>query len=91
MAVLVLINFPKRKQFLYSYMQYGIDCHHISLKNGGAWRAYGGFGNGRKWPIVFAGILLDDARMQHPPKTCKTTFAPPPRAARHSDHGAGRQ
>ena len=75
MAALVLLDFPRRNEFLYSYVQYGIDCYHVSLKNGDAWRAYGGFGNGRKWPILFAGILLDSEEMMRPPKECKTTFA----------------
>lgn len=74
-AQVLLIDFPKRKELLYSYMQYGIDNYHISLHNGDAWRAYGGFGNGRKWPILFTGILLDVKKMQHPPKTCKAKFS----------------
>ena len=28
--------------------------------------ALGGHGNGRKWPIVFAGIMLDDEKMRSP-------------------------
>ena len=75
MAVVLLVDFPQRNEFLYSYMQYGIDCYHISLSNGDAWRAYGGFGNGRKWPILFTGILLDNKDLMHPPKTCTTSFA----------------
>ncbi len=75
MAVAVLVDSSRRKELLYSYMQYGIDCYHISLTNEDAWRAYGGFGNGRKWPILFTGILLDNKEMMNPPKTAKTTFA----------------
>jgi len=75
MATVLLVDSPRRKELLYSYMQYGIDCYHISLANEDAWRSYGGFGNGRKWPILFAGILLDNKEMMSPPKTAKTTFA----------------
>jgi hypothetical protein len=75
MAVVLLLDYPARKAHLYSYMQYGIDCYYISLQNDDAWRAYGGFGNGRKWPILFTGILLDNQAMMHPPKTCKTIQA----------------
>jgi len=71
----LLVDFPRRKELLYSFMQYGIDCYFISLNNGEAWRAYGGFGNGRKWPILFAGILLDDEKMMHPAQTCEATWA----------------
>lgn len=52
-----------RKQELTAYLiQYGIDSTGIA-DFGGGWRANGGHGLGRKWPILFAGILLDDAHM----------------------------
>ena len=75
LAVVLLVDYPERKPHLFSYMQYGIDSYYISIRNGDAWRAYGGFGNGRKWPILFTGLLLDNADMVHPPATCKTDFA----------------
>jgi len=71
----LLVEFPKRKELLYSFMQYGIDCYFISLQNGEAWRAYGGFGNGRKWPILFTGILLDDEKMMDPAKKAETSMS----------------
>ena len=47
----------------------GIDLYYCHLNNGDAWRAYGGFGSGRKWPILFAGIVLGDTSMQNPIET----------------------
>jgi hypothetical protein len=35
----------------------GIDNYGV-LKAGGKWPADGGHMNGRKWPILFAGLLL---------------------------------
>jgi len=44
-------------------VQVGIDLYHSS-ENGGFWRANGGLNSGRKWPILFAGLMLDNPRMQ---------------------------
>lgn len=57
--LMVLLDIPERKELAMRLVQLGIDLYPISLGNGDAWRGYGGFGNGRKWPILFAGIMLD--------------------------------
>ncbi|WP_309400808.1 hypothetical protein [Cerasicoccus maritimus] len=55
----------KQKRELAMYLiQYGIDSTGIA-DNGGGWRANGGHGLGRKWPIIFAGLMLDDQHMQN--------------------------
>ena len=46
------------------YIQMGIDFYHI-LKNGGTWPPNGGHCEGRKLPITFAALLLDDEEMQN--------------------------
>jgi len=69
MALFVLLDIPERTELNYRLIQYGIDLYSISLKNGDAWRQYGGFGNGRKWPILFAGIMLNNKAMQSLPAT----------------------
>jgi len=51
---------------VYRLIQLGVDLHEISLKNNDAFRAYGGFGSGRKWPILFAGIMLNYSEMKNP-------------------------
>ncbi|MCG3136287.1 MAG: hypothetical protein HJJLKODD_00113 [Phycisphaerae bacterium] len=43
-------------------VQNGID-HFGILQNGGAWYADGGHMSGRKFPILFAGLMLNDASM----------------------------
>ena len=50
-----------------SLIQIGIDNWSVArrskLGQSGGWPAAGGFGNGRKLPIVFAAALLDDQEM----------------------------
>jgi hypothetical protein len=67
MAQLVLLDIPERNDQLIKFLQLGIDNYYTCIKNGDAWRAYGGFGNGRKWPILFAGIIFNDDNMKNPP------------------------
>lgn len=54
---------PSKTKLLTSFVQLGIDNAGIA-DNGGGWPANGGHGPGRKWPILFAGILLNDSHMK---------------------------
>lgn len=47
---------------LNSYVQVGIDLYGI-LDNGGFWPSNGGINQGRKWPVLFAGLMLNDPAM----------------------------
>ena len=49
---------------VYAMVQVGIDNLAVAYRGGG-WPAQGGFGNGRKLPIVLAAVLLDDERMRN--------------------------
>jgi len=63
MATLLLtLNFTEaQKEALLVYLvQYGIDLHGIIRAGGPGWGAHGGHGNGRKWPIVMAGVMLGE-------------------------------
>jgi len=66
-ALMALLDIPERNTYVHRLIQNGIDNYYISIKNDDAWRAFGGFGNGRKWPILFAGIMLNDSTLQNPP------------------------
>ena len=58
--------FPEQKEkLLIRYVQLGIDLYGI-VKAGGMnnWHADGGHASGRKFPILFAGILLNDEEMK---------------------------
>ena len=61
---------PQRKEkLLIGYVQNGIDLWGIVRAGFHGWPAHGGHGTGRKWPIVFAGIMLGDDEMATPNKT----------------------
>jgi hypothetical protein len=59
------IDPEKKEKLLINCVQYGIDLWGIA-NAGYRWNALGGHGNGRKWPIVFAGMLLGDDGMSRP-------------------------
>ncbi len=66
-SLLLMLDFTlgEKKPLLIGLVQYGIDLWGC-VRAGGGWRANGGHGSGRKWPIVFAGILFQDTEMQKP-------------------------
>jgi len=53
---------PSKETLLIRFVQIGIDFAGIA-DNGGSWPSNGGHLMGRKWPILFAGIVLGDAHM----------------------------
>jgi hypothetical protein len=61
--LLLLLAVEGKDQVLMRLVQIGIDFYGLLL-NGGHWPANGGHGIGRKWPILFAGLMLGDAKMQ---------------------------
>ena len=66
-SLLLMCDFKpsEKKKLLTGLVQYGIDLWGVA-RAGGGWRANGGHASGRKWPILFAGILLKDKAMQKP-------------------------
>ncbi|MEK7413269.1 MAG: hypothetical protein AAB263_08125 [Planctomycetota bacterium] len=54
---------PSKDKLLIEFVQYGIDLAGIA-DHGGNWPANGGHLLGRKWPILFAGAMLNDSHMQ---------------------------
>ncbi|NLW84237.1 MAG: cadherin-like domain-containing protein [Phycisphaerae bacterium] len=55
----------QKEPLLINFVQRGIDLYGI-VADGGIthWGANGGHMGGRKWPILFAGLMLDDAAMK---------------------------
>jgi hypothetical protein len=49
-------------------MQYGIDLWGIvrGCNASRGWQAHGGHGSGRKWPMIFSGMMLGDTAMAKP-------------------------
>lgn len=56
----------QKRTLLLRFLQLGIDNYGV-IANGGreCWKNNGGHGTGRKWPILFAGIILDNNGMKN--------------------------
>lgn len=63
-GLLLNLDLPEahKRPLLIALVQLGIDLHG-ALRGGCRWPGEGGHGSGRKFPILFAGKLLGDARM----------------------------
>jgi hypothetical protein len=59
----------KKEKLLIGVVQNGIDLWGIVRAGFHGWQAHGGHGSGRKWPIVFAGMMLGDDAMASPTRT----------------------
>lgn len=66
-AVAVLLDDPEGKMetVLLRYIQKGIDYYGAVQSDANLWVANGGHNSGRKWPIVFAGLMLGHDGMMH--------------------------
>ncbi|MEW6252347.1 MAG: hypothetical protein AB1716_17045, partial [Planctomycetota bacterium] len=67
LSLLCCVSGANQHVYTNRLIQLGIDLYDVALVNDDAFRAYGGFGSGRKWPILFAGIMLGDPGMLQPP------------------------
>lgn len=72
-SLLLCLDFPREEKegLLINLVQLGIDLWGIAGQGSqpSSWNALGGHANGRKWPIIFAGMLLGDIKMQKPNRT----------------------
>ncbi len=64
-GLLLTLNFtPAQKEPLLVYLvQYGIDLYGLVQQGHTGWPAWGGHGTGRKFPIVLAGVMLNQTNM----------------------------
>jgi cysteine-rich repeat protein len=65
-GLLLTLNFSlEEKEPLLVYLsQYGIDLYGLVEQGHTGWQAHGGHGSGRKFPIVFAGVMLNEENMK---------------------------
>jgi len=67
-ALMLNLNFSntRKEKLLVRYVQLGIDLYGI-VQDGGEknWTGMGGHASGRKWPILFAGLMLGDNDMKN--------------------------
>jgi hypothetical protein len=67
-SLLLLLDFSllEKERLLINFVQHGIDLWGIVKAGYPGWHAHGGHGHGRKLPIIFSGILLEDSEMSAP-------------------------
>ena len=67
-SLLLMLDYSdqEKEKLLINFVQYGIDLHGAVEAGHSGWSAHGGHGNGRKLPIIFAGILLNETKMKSP-------------------------
>ena len=60
-ALLLQLNYTdkEKEKLLINFIQLGIDLYSFLERGSSGWPPDGGNMNGRKWPIMFAGIMLD--------------------------------
>jgi hypothetical protein len=65
-SLLLMLNFPadEKVNLTNYFVQYGIDLYGC-VQAGYGWPAFGGHRSGRKLPIIFAGILLNNTGMMN--------------------------
>jgi hypothetical protein len=65
-GLLLTLNFTEeQKESLLVYLtQYGIDLYGLVEQGHTGWQAHGGHGTGRKFPIVLAGMMLNEENMK---------------------------
>lgn len=69
-SLMVMLDVPKvkKEKLTTELIQRGIDLYGIAI-NGGYWNEGGGHSSGRKWPILFASILLDNPNIAKIPES----------------------
>lgn len=67
-SLMLMLDVPKerKEKLMIGFVQLGIDLHGLT-QCGREWPGDGGHWSGRKWPILFAGLILGDSEMQHLP------------------------
>jgi hypothetical protein len=66
-AQMLLLNYAdaQKETLMIRFVQLGIDLYGIVQAGGiNVWWGAGGQGTGRKWPILFTGLVLNDAGMK---------------------------
>jgi hypothetical protein len=78
-ALMLNLNFSntQKEKLLVRYVQLGIDFYGI-IQDGGEknWAANGGHASGRKWPILFSGLVLNDPNMKNIGRTDIPDYGP---------------
>lgn len=65
-SCLLMLDYSEEElnPLLVNFVQTGIDLYYMCM-NGTSWSADAGHDNGRKWPMIFAGIMLGNHEMKN--------------------------
>jgi hypothetical protein len=68
-SLMLMLDVPQqqKEKLMIELLQIGIDFHGLA-NSGREWFADGGHWNGRKWPIIFASLMLNDPSIREFPK-----------------------
>ena len=63
-SLMLMLDVPQeqKRTLMIRFLQRGIDCYGL-IQSGRRWSADGGHWNGRKLPLLFASVMLDDTRL----------------------------
>lgn len=68
-ALILNLNYTnaEKEEMLINFVQMGLDLYGVTQTGIGndGWKGWGGHFLGRKWPILFAGIVLNDNNMKY--------------------------
>jgi len=69
-SLMVSLDVPRerKEKLTIGLIQRGIDLYGLAMA-GGYWNEGGGHSSGRKWPILFASLMLDDPQLTQLPGT----------------------
>jgi hypothetical protein len=69
-SLMLMLDVPveEKKKLTIALIQRGIDLYGIAI-NGGYWNEGGGHSSGRKWPIVFASLMMNNPGILNLPAT----------------------
>ncbi len=69
-SLMLCLDVPRerKEKLTIKMIQRGIDLYGLAI-NGGRWNEGGGHSSGRKWPILFASIMLDNPELAELPET----------------------
>lgn len=69
-SLMVLLDVPQaqKEKLTIGLIQRGIDLYGLAM-NGGHWNEGGGHSSGRKWPILFASLLLNKPTLAQLPES----------------------
>lgn len=69
-SLMTMLDVPKEKKekLVIGFIQHGIDLSGTA-KNGGYWNEGGGHSSGRKWPIIYASLMLKNPSIYDLPKS----------------------